>query len=101
MQFTSADFHARNHLAELLEYAIKNYTPEIKEEIKIWLANSPEAKETTAEHIKESINQLKNIENLSIKQMEAIYKKLCSIKMNPSQSEQQKNKSPRQSNLKF
>jgi len=103
MQFKSVDFHARNHLAELLEYAVKDYTPEIKEEIKNWIDNSPEAQEASATHIKEIISELKDIESLSQKQIKGIYEKLCSIKMTPSQNqtEQQKNKSPKQSNLKF
>lgn len=101
MQFKSIDFHARNHLAELLEYAVKDYTAEIKEEIKNWIDNSPEAQEASAAHIKEIINELKDIESLSQKQIKGIYEKLCSIKMTPSQNDPQKNKSPRQSNLKF
>lgn len=101
MQFKSVDFHARNQLAELLEYAVKDCTSDIKEEIKNWLVNSPEAKEAGAPHIKEIIEELKDIETLSQKQIKVIYEKLCSIKMTPSQSDLRKNKSPKQSNLRF
>jgi len=86
MQYKSADFHARNRLVEILEYAIKDYNQEIKEEIRNWLNTSPEAQEASAEHIKETIKELKEIDKLSQSRIKEIYEKLCSIKMTPSQT---------------
>lgn len=82
-RFSDVDFHARNQLVDLLEYLLRNDSPDVREELANWLQNSGEAQEASATHIKEAIAALKNIEIMSIEQIKREYEKLKSVKMTP------------------
>ena len=82
-RFSDVDFHARNQLVDLLDYLLKNDSPDVREELANWLQRSVEAQEARAVHVKEAIASLKNIEIMSIEQIKREYDKLKSVKMTP------------------